>query len=295
MVRIGIVGSDGSHSIYFPQLVNLPQGLNGLRIEGAKAVAIWGAERKRTEEVARKGNISEIVAYPEDMIGKVDAVMVVLRHGGIHYQFSRPFIEARVPIFIDKPFTCSVENAKKIIDLAKQHDVLMTSFSTLRYDETTVKFKEALKDKGRIIAGHILGAADVTSEYGGLFFMGVHIVELCQEIFGPGAQSLMACNQYNNIAVTVRYPDERIINFMFLKYPPYHEIWQVSIYGKQGSSRYCIGEGTNYYCGMKKFLEMVGTQKMPLSFDDILESVVLLKAIEVSLASKKEISLSQVS
>ncbi len=57
MVKIGIVGSDNSHAIQFSQLANLPEGVDGLRIKEAEVVATWGAERKRTEEVARVGNI----------------------------------------------------------------------------------------------------------------------------------------------------------------------------------------------------------------------------------------------
>ena len=132
MVRIGIVGSDNSHAIQFSQLANLPDGVDGLKIEETEVVAIWGAGRKRTEEVARVGNIPQIVSYPEDMIGKVDAVMVVLRDGSTHYQFSKPFIESNIPTFIDKPLECSVENAKRIIELTKKQGSLMTSFSTLR-------------------------------------------------------------------------------------------------------------------------------------------------------------------
>jgi len=287
MIKIGIVGSDNSHAIRFSQLTNLPEGINGLKIKEAKVVAIWGAHRKRTEEVAREGNIPEIVSYPEDMIGKIDAAMVVLRDGSIHYQFSRAFIEAGIPTFIDKPLECSIENARRIIELAKKHHTLITSFSTLRYDETTIKLQEELKDKGPITTGCIAGPADPRSEYGGIFFYGIHTVELAQEIFGSGARSLVAFEQHNNVVVTVKYPDGKIVSLLLLGNASY--VFSVSVYGKKGSAQYTIGQGANYYYGMNKFLEMITTGKMPLSFEDLLEPVIMLKAIEVSLRSGKEI------
>lgn len=287
MVKIGIVGSDNSHAIQFSKLTNLPEERNGLKVEEAKVVAIWGTQRKRTEEVAKEGDISEIVNYPEDMIGKIDAAMVVLRDGGTHYRFSKPFIEANIPTFIDKPIECSIENTKRIIELAKEHQTLITSFSTLRYDEATVKLKKELKDKGPITAGYIVGPCDLKSEYGGIFFYGIHTVEFCQEIFGSGAQSLIAYNQHNNVMVTVRYPDERIVSLLLLGNASY--VFQASAYGKKGSVQCTLGHGANYYYGMKKFLQMISTEKMPLIFEDMLEPVVMLEAIQSSLASGKEV------
>lgn len=289
MVRIGIVGSDNSHAIQFSQLANLPEGVDGLKIKEAEVVVIWGAERKRTEEVARVGNIPQIVSYPEDMIGKVDAVMVVLRDGSTHYQFSKPFIEANIPTFIDKPLECSVDNARRIIELAKKQGSLITSFSTLRYAEATVKLKEELKDRGPITAGHVVGPADLRSEYGGIFFYGIHTTELCQEVFERGAQSLMAYNQHNNVMVIVRYPDEKIVNLCFLGNASY--VFQVSAYGKKGNAHCTVGPQANHYHGMKKFLQMIATKKMPFTFEDLLEPVVMLEAIKASLYSGKEVFL----
>ncbi len=223
------------------------------------------------------------------MIGKVDAVMVVLRDGSTHYRFSRPFIEANIPTFIDKPLECSVENARRIIELTKKQGSLMTSFSTLRYDETTAKFKEELKDKCLITAGHVVGPADLKSEYGGIFFYGIHTIELCQEVFGRGAQSLMAYDQHNNVMVILRYPDEKIVNLSFLGNASY--IFQASAYGKKGNAHYTLGRQANFYHGMKKFLGMITTGKMPFTFEDLLEPVVMLEAIKASLNSGKEIFL----
>lgn len=289
MVKIGIVGSDNSHAIQFSQLANLPEGIDGLKIKEAEVVAIWGAERKRTEEVARVGNIPQIVSYPEDMIGKVDAVMVVLRDGSTHYQFSKPFIEANIPTFIDKPLECLLENARRIIELAKKQGSLITSFSTLRYAETTVKLKEELKDKGPITAGHVVGPADLKSEYGGIFFYGIHTTELCQEVFERGAQSLVAYNQHNNVMVIVRYPDEKIVNLSFLGNASY--VFQVFAYGKKGNAHCTLGSQANHYRGMKKFLQMIATKEMPFTFEDLLEPVVMLEAIKASLYSGKEVFL----
>lgn len=288
MIKIGIVGSDNSHAIAFSQLTNLPEGIKGLKVEEAKVVSIWGFERNRTEEVAKLGNIPEIVQYPEDMIGKVDAVMVVLRDGALHYKFSKPFIEAGIPTFIDKPLETSIENAKRIINLAKEKNTLITSFSTLRFDEPVVKLKEDLSSKGPLTAGFVCGPADINSEYQGIFFYGVHIVELCQEIFGSGVERVIAVNNNNNVAVTLTYPDDRIVELMMLGNAVY--TFTISAFGKNGWN-YWDGKQTPspYYYGLLKFLEMIKTSKLPINYDDMLEVVTVLKAIEISYLSGTDV------
>lgn len=290
MIRIGIVGSDNSHAMAFSEITNLPEGINGLKVEDASVVAIWGFERKRTEEVASAGKIPEIVSYPEDMIGKVDAVMVVLRDGAFHYKFSKPFIEAGIPTFIDKPIETSIDNAKRIIELANEKKTPITSFSTLRYDEPIVKFKEDLSSKGPLTTGFVCGPADATSEYQGIFFYGVHIVELCQEIFGSGIERVMAVNHHNNIAITLTYSDEKIIELLMLGNAVY--TFTISAFGKNGWS-YWDGKQSSspYYYGLLKFIDMVKTSKPIIEYDKILEVIAVLKAIEISYQSGTEVFL----
>src|ERR1051326_175329 len=79
MIKLGIVGSDNSHADAFSQLCNLDKGFNGFKCRGAKVVAIYGHDPKRTEEVARNGQIPTIVEKADHMIGIVDAVLVGFR------------------------------------------------------------------------------------------------------------------------------------------------------------------------------------------------------------------------
>ncbi len=107
MIRIGIVGSDNSHAIALSQLCNLSDTPERKAIRGAKVVALFGLVPERNEEVARAGKIPTIVKKPTDMIGMVDAAFVVFRHGGLHYRYVKPFLQARIPAFVDKPLACS--------------------------------------------------------------------------------------------------------------------------------------------------------------------------------------------
>ena len=74
-----------------------------LQIAGANVTHIYCDERSDAESVARASLIPNVVDSPDDMIGAVDAVLVATDIGSEHVERARPFVEAGVPVFIDKP------------------------------------------------------------------------------------------------------------------------------------------------------------------------------------------------
>src|SRR4051812_42033569 len=114
MLKIGILGSDNSHAERFAEILNRTDHPAYLPEADAKVVAIWGVEPERTQQVARDHLIEEVVATPEAMLGKVDAVFCVTRHGGLHLDLVRPYLQAGVPTFVDKPLATDPTDARAI-------------------------------------------------------------------------------------------------------------------------------------------------------------------------------------
>lgn len=80
---------------------------------------IWTQDIKISEHVALASNIPNVVADYRDMIGKVDAILLARDDSRTHYQYAKPFIEAGLPIYIDKPLAISLEEAYRIYALEK--------------------------------------------------------------------------------------------------------------------------------------------------------------------------------
>jgi len=280
MIRIGIVGSDNSHAEAFSKLCNVPQDLH---VEGAQVVSIFGLDPARTQEVATKGNIPTIVEKPEEMIGKVDAALVVFRHGGLHRQYAEPFLRAKVPTFIDKPLAISPEDARALAQLAEKTGTPLTSFSTLRYAQDMVAFVKEAHEKGPITSAVFSGPADRQSEYGGLPFYGIHLVEMMQALHGPGIVSVQAVEHRKNVVATLCYGDDRIATLNFLGNAAY--VFHMLAFGKQGWVGRALDAGTCYRDGLEVVLSMVRTGKMPLRREELLEPVLVLAGIERSLTS----------
>ena len=84
MLRIGMIGADNFHALAFSRLANLPpeEGGSGLP---ARVTMLWGESAQRAAFVANEAHIHTVVDDPARMLGQVDAVMVVLRHGAQHH------------------------------------------------------------------------------------------------------------------------------------------------------------------------------------------------------------------
>lgn len=280
MIRIGVLGTDNSHSIGFSRMFNV-KGEKG-HIRGGRVVAVFGLDEARTKEVAEKGRISTIVKRPKDMIGMIDAAIVDFRRGSQHYRYSKPLIEAGIPTFIDKPFASSTADAKKIVRLARKHRVPITNFSTVRFGKGMADFKRGIKKIGRVGAVVISGPGSTKDPYDGIFFYAVHQVELMLEAFGHRVKSARGIDHNGTLVASVLYKNGMIVTM--------HEIntgWPVfraAAYGKEGEAHYDGSKAHDgFLLGAKVFTKMFKTGKMPFRYDDLTISTRVLVAIRKSM------------
>jgi predicted dehydrogenase len=293
MFRVGIVGSDNSHAEQFSKLANLDEGVNGLRIEDVRVTHIYGTDPKRTEEVAKIGKIPNIVTNMEEMIGAVDGVLCVWRHGGKHLPDTLPFIRAGLPAFVDKPLACSVADAKQLIDAAQKARVGFTSFSTLRYAQNLAEYVSFLKEKaGELTAGVSSGPAQLDSEYGGIFFYGIHAVELMNAVWGYGCQSVKSTVHNGNMVVACKFRRGALVTLNFMGNATY--VFHLAAFGKQAWKDHAVDSSTCYYDGMKIFMDTLRTGKWPLTPEQLLEPVRILSAIDKSVKENREVTLEEV-
>ncbi len=101
-------------------------------IKKAQVTHIWTQEVAVSLHVAKASKIMYVVNEMEDMIGKVDAVLLARDDAENHLKMSRPFLLAGLPIFIDKPLAYSLKEAKEILDLQQFENQIFTC-SSLRY------------------------------------------------------------------------------------------------------------------------------------------------------------------
>lgn len=196
MVRVGLVDFDTSHVVAFSQRMNhfgVPQSE---WVEGARVVAGCPGESEimperipgYSDELKRAG--IEIVAKPTDLLGKIDAVMIESQQGSRHLDRARPFLEAGLPTFIDKPFAGSVKEADAIFSLARKHNAPIMSCSALRYDPLVAQALAKQKTFGRIVSADVWGSASLHVGNPGLLHYGIHGVEMLYTLMGRGCRTV---------------------------------------------------------------------------------------------------------
>lgn len=289
MYRIGIIGSDNSHAELFAKLANIPDEKTGnFRFPDIRVTCIFGLEAERTKQVADNGMIETIVDTPIEMMGKVDAVMVVFRHGDLHLSYALPFIKEGIPTWIDKPFAIKNDDARLLLAEAKQNGTLLTGGSTCKYTADILCVKNAWENGSRI--GKIQTAvmnfpATLENEYGGIYFYGAHLAEMAMTAFGYDVRSVVASENNGFVTAIVKYDNIQLtLNFI-----PDNKEYYAVLYGENGTMFKEIDINGCYLKGFTEFAEMLRTRKLPLPLEYLYAPVELLNAIKESYETGDEI------
>jgi hypothetical protein len=192
--RLGIVGTDTSHVPAFTRVFNDPSSPD--YIPGFRVVAAYKGGSpdlkdsftrvdKFAEEIRTKWNV-EIVPDIATLCQKVDGVLLESVDGRTHLKQAREVIAARKPLFIDKPFASTLEDAREIARLAKEAGVPWFSTSSLRYGETAVSMK--FPDTTGVMTW---GPGPLEEHhYLDLSWYAIHAIEMLYALLGPGCEEV---------------------------------------------------------------------------------------------------------
>jgi len=216
MWRLGIVDFDSSHCVEFSRRFNRIGVGSEQFVDGAEVVLAWpGSSDMAPEripgfqrEIESMG--IELVSGVGELIGRIDAVLVLSLCGTAHLDRARPFLEAGVPTFVDKPFACSVSDAEDMVAMANQHNTLLFNASALRFSEEALSIARRHGTIGQVNGAVTYGPSKHAVGNLGLFHYGIHAVELLFELMGPGCTAVTATSSNDAEVVTGRWSDGRI-------------------------------------------------------------------------------------
>jgi len=196
-IRIGMIGLDTSHVIAFSNLLNKPDATGELA--DVKVVAGFpggtdipaSADRveKFTGQLREKG--IEIVGSIDELLPKVDAVMIESVDGRPHLEQARPVFAAGKPMFIDKPFAGSLADAIEIVDLSKMHNVPFFSCSSTRFSPDFQAIRRGEAGFGEIKRCVAHSPMSIEPHHPDLFWYGIHGCEILYTIMGPGCKTVV--------------------------------------------------------------------------------------------------------
>src|SRR5260370_27719177 len=142
-LRAGIIGLDTSHVTAFTSLLNNPK--NTGELAGVRVVAAYpGGSPDLPDSINRVEGFTktlrdkyeiEIVDSIDELLKKVDVVLLESVDGRSHLKQVIPVLKAGKLCFIDKPVAGSLADAIQIYHLAKKYKVPVFSSSSLRFSK----------------------------------------------------------------------------------------------------------------------------------------------------------------
>lgn len=193
-LRLGILGCDTSHVVEFTRRLHGVDVAPEQRVDGARVVAAWAGPPSQVAPDRVPGYVEAlhrmgvaIVERAEELAEHgVEAVLVEAQQGALHAPLALPWLRAGIPVFVDKPFACSVADAAAMVEAAARRVTPLLSASALRYAEEILDY-----DAGPVQGAHTHAPATLHPANPGLFHYGVHGVEMLYALMGgPGCRTV---------------------------------------------------------------------------------------------------------
>lgn len=285
MLKFGILDFDTSHAVEFTRRLNHQDIAEDQWVEGGRVVIGCPGESKLSPEripgftEAMKKLGVPLVEKPTDMVGKVDVMLIEAVDGSVHYERAKPFLEAGFSCFVDKPFACSVADARKLVDLAAKKKLPLFSSSSLRFAPELVAYMNDPKH-GQVLGASAWGPASLHERNPGLFHYGIHAVEVLYTLMGPGCERVTCTSDAGADVVTGHWKDGRIATVRGTRSGP--GAYGAVVFAEKATGPVTIGTKYIYRELLKKIVETYTTGKPPI---DIAETVEIVAFIEAALKS----------
>jgi predicted dehydrogenase len=221
LFRIGIIGLDTSHVVAFTKTINDPQKNFGCRVVAgfpggspdieSSASRVEGFTKQLRDEFG-----VEIVNSIEDLVSKVDGVLLESVDGRPHLKQIGPVFDAKKPVFIDKPMAGSLADVIEIFRLAKEKNVPCWSSSSLRFSPGIIGMRND-ETVGQVIGCDAYSPCPLEEHHPDLYWYGVHGVEILFTIMGTGCETVRRVQTKDTEFVVGTWKDGRIGTFRGLR------------------------------------------------------------------------------
>jgi hypothetical protein len=241
-----------------------------LRIPHVSVTHIWADRPSDAESVARASLIPNILKSPEDAIGLVDAVIIPTDIGHEHVHRVRPFIEAGLPVFVDKPLVDSEPDLEVFMKWAAEGKPILSS-SCMRYAKEYLPYRESELGLGslRLVT---MTTPKSWERYG------IHALEGFYPILGPGFISARNIGSEDRNIVRLRHKSGIDVIVAAIN-DLYGAFGVLSLYGTEGHKQAVFGD--TYYAFRKQlesFVYFLRTGEPPFPFSETVELMKMLIA-----------------
>lgn len=221
MLKLGIVGmSEGNgHPYSWAAIVNgydrkamstcpfpvIPEYLakrpeDDFGIGAARVTHIWTQDAQLSRDIAQASLIPNISRQLEDMIPEVDALLLARDDGENHLVMAAPFLDAGIPVFVDKPLADNAEDLAEFRERYRLGQPILSS-SCFRYSSDLLQLRESGE------ASEIKYATAFSPKYWRTY--GMHLLEGLHTVMGGGFAAVRDVGSEGRAQVQLRWHDGR--------------------------------------------------------------------------------------
>ena len=293
-IRVGLIGLDTSHVPAFTQLLNdatRPDHVPGARVvaafKGGSPDVESSATRieKFTAELRDTWKI-ELVSSIDELVKRVDAVIITSVDGRVHLEQARPVIAARKPVFVDKPFTAGVKDAIELARLARQSGTPLFSSSSQRFSPDVRGIRSDPRVQ-QVLGAITWGPAPTEPHHPDLFWYGIHAVEVLYTFMGPGCERVTRTHTPGADVVVGQWKDGRVgvVRGIREGASPYGQ----AVFGPKAVVSTPPSDAAGapvkqspYYGLLVALVEFFKTGRSPVPIDETLEIMAFMEAADLS-------------
>ena len=282
-LQIAAIGIDSSHLPEFTKRFRKERELGKTR---CRVTQMWtdGNHKMPADEVEkwRLQAEAEGVVMTDSLDAVLDAadgVMVLAVDGNRHLELARKALERGLPTYIDKPLTCDLADARKILDLATRHNAPCYSASSLRF-ANEVKRLDRL-GLGQLHTIDAYGPGELNDAMKGLFFYGIHTIEMVDAMWGGGVKKVRADSTPDRDIVQLQYQDGRYAHLRMERKGAYD--FGATVHGQDAIHVFKVDFSEVYNRlveGMTGFFE---GGPAPAKLDSLVETIAVIEAAHHSI------------
>ncbi len=246
------------------------QPFENVHIPGARVTHLWTDNPADAPKVAAASLIENVVDQPEKVIGQVDAVIISTDDGDDHVRRAAPFIEAGLPVFIDKPLATNVTDLRQFAQWQRSGKIILSS-SGMRYAPEL-----QLSDEQHAALGDLRWITSFTCKTWERY--GIHALEGIYPLLGPGFETVQTTHREGNDIVQLTHRSGVPVT-LAVAYDGAGSIGAVHLYGTKGQlALLCRDYYTAFRAQLLSFITMLRTGCPPFDFSQTLEMMAIIIA-----------------
>ena len=291
-LKIAIIGLDTSHAINFPQRMQSPDIPAEQKVDGMRTVTCMKFMTPfTTEEVLaeRTGQLEswgvKVTESFDEAVADCDAILLEVNDPSYHLDYFTKCAELGKPIFLDKPMADTIENAQRIVDIAKAKNVRYFTSSSLRF---VAELENACEKAGTVEMASIYGPLGKALAGSSIVWYGVHSFEMLERAMGIGASKVTAVKDAKGVVVTVEYADGRrgVVELS-------EGDWRYGgcLRSVRETEPYLVNMDNAYSGLLRQVVAFLKEGTQPVAIEDSLEIMKLLDASERSFQSGSPVTL----